>query len=312
MKSAPNLTFEGAKTDKKVSGQIGFQVTDFTLTLGASADLSPGSDNSGPTTLATLDGLANKTTGTLSVLWSHWKVKGGNPLDVLKPACEKYAMKKFGKSLLESGIVCDSDALAADASDSGREIQKGIMSLVDPGVIFFSGAQAQAAPEQFTYVSDPGDPSSVADETKESHTSWSAGVTGGVVLPTNTTLSASVNRQVTYNAGKSGQICSPVGTQGLTSCRSHVLSAPGDPDRSYLISFEMKQFIGTYFALAPRFEFDVTKNAQVVALPIYLFRDGDGGLNGGVTIGWRSDTKAVTASAFVGDVLTLITKAGSN
>ena len=43
-------------------------------------------------------------------------------------------------------------------------------------------------------------------------------------------------------------------------------------------------------------------------VPIYFLQAKSGGLTGGVTLGWRSDTKAFTASAFVGPVLKLLTR----
>jgi hypothetical protein len=258
--------------------------------------------------LPDLDGLANKTTVTLVFLWSRWVVTEANPARVLRPACDAYA-KALGKKL--SDIDCTVEGLRSDNSAAAQKALIAALQEVKPGFVYFAGIEAKAAPESFKYVSDPGDPKSVANETKENHTSWSAGVAGGVVLPWNMTLSGIVSRQVAYRAGKPGQICSPVGTQGLSTCEDHVLAAPGDPDRSNLVSFEVKQFFGANFAVAPRFSFDITKSVKAISVPIYILRDTAGGLNGGIAIGWRSDTKAVTASAFVGDILTLITRGSS-
>jgi hypothetical protein len=43
-------------------------------------------------------------------------------------------------------------------------------------------------------------------------------------------------------------------------------------------------------------------------IPLYFFKDKDGGLNGGVTLGDIFEKKSFTAKAFMGPVLSLVTK----
>ena len=92
------------------------------------------------------------------------------------------------------------------------------------------------------------------------------------------------------------------------SARRLQLESPGDPSRTNRLSFEAKQFVGTKFAVAPKLNWSVDESVVGVEFPIYLLQAKDGGLTGGVTLGWRSDTKAFTASAFVGPVLKLIAR----
>jgi hypothetical protein len=121
-------------------------------------------------------------------------------------------------------------------------------------------------------------------------------------------ISGSYRRQVAYKGGDTVEVCSPVGTTGSSTCSDEVVGAPGDPDRTNTVSLEVKQFFGAHFAVAPKINHDFTKSITGIEAPIYLLRDKTGGLTGGVTLGWRSDKKELTASAFVGSVLRLITK----
>lgn len=81
-----------------------------------------------------------------------------------------------------------------------------------------------------------------------------------------------------------------------------------EAEQALVLGFELKQFFGANFAVAPKVYVDVTDQILGIEVPLYILQDKKGGLTGGVTPGWRSDTKAFTASAFVGPVLTLITK----
>jgi hypothetical protein len=57
------------------------------------------------------------------------------------------------------------------------------------------------------------------------------------------------------------------------------------------------------FALSPWIQYDAIGHVTAVGVPVYFLRSDKGSLNGGVRANWRSDTKAVTLSIFVGTVL---------
>ena len=301
VKAAPVISLEGTTEDKVVKAQIGVQYHGFTFTAGAKANV--GDDTSQPVTLANLDGLRNKTTGEFGLLWSKW-IAGysGDVNKVLDPVCAQYA-KATGRTEGDQ-FKCRLGWFRTDRSAAGQAAYKELVEALPPGRIFFAGINGSLAPESFTFVSAD----TLVEQPKEKHTSRSLSGVAGVAFKTNTVTTFSYTYEVAYKAGDKADVCSPAASGGSVKCSQAVIGPPGDPDRTNRLSFEVKQFFGTNFAFAPKFNWDVDDSIVGIELPIYLLQAKDGGLTGGVTLGWRSDTKAFTASAFVGPVLKLITK----
>lgn len=300
VKSAPALSFEGAQDDKIVRGQIGVQYGRFTLTAGAKTNVTKGAAER-PTTLADLDGLRNKTTGEFSLYGSHWLGRGEDPNNVLDAPCNQFAEETGKKE--GTDFKCRLGWFAKDSSAAGRRAYDTIIDALSPRAILFVGGNGNIAPEEFKFVGKTD-----LKVAKEMHTSWSVSGVAGIALKTNMVIAASYRRAVAYQAGDKAQVCSALGSTGSTTCAEKVLGGPGGPDKTNVVSFEVKQFFGGGFAVAPKINRDFTNGVTGIQIPIYVLQDKNGGLTGGITLGWRSDTKAFTASAFVGPVLRLLTK----
>lgn len=298
VKAAPTISLEGTTTDKTVLGQFGLQYHRVSLTIGAKAAV--GKDPTATTTLADLDGLRNKTTGEFGIYSSHW-LGVRDPAPVLGPVCDEYG-ETTGKTE-NKDFKCRLGWFKKDPSAAGRKAYQAIIDKISAPTIFFWGGKGSIAPEEFKFVGKTDLKSGT-----ERHTSWSFSALAGVAFKSNTVVTASYRRQVAYKAGDTAQVCSPVGTTDSSTCTEKVLGAPGSPDKTNTLSLEFKQFFGAHFAVAPKINRDFTKSVTGIEAPIYLLRDKTGGLTGGVTLGWRSDKKEFTASAFVGPVLRLITK----
>ena len=297
VKAAPVLSLQGTRDDRIVRAQIAFKVGALTLTAGAKASVGDTSD--APTILADLDGLRNKNTGEVSALWSRWTGADTDPFSLYEPACTAFE-KATGKKNTE--YTCNKESMKKDGSPAALLALKAMQDLQDnAGTIVFAGGGGGLSPESFRFVG--------ADDLRsrpdQKHTSWSANAIAGVVLSTNTTLTGSYKRQVAYRPGQKVQTCSPFNSAGLLTCTDNIVGAP-TAGKSNILSIEIRQFIATSFAIAPKLNRDLTKNVTGVEVPIYVLQDKNGGLTGGVVLGWRSDTRAFTASAFVGPVLKLI------
>jgi hypothetical protein len=110
---------------------------------------------------------------------------------------------------------------------------------------------------------------------------------------------------VAYQGAPETEVCSPLtGTLSL-QCGKRVLRAPFR-QASEIIGGEVRKFFNSRFAITARLNHDLKDDVTGLEVPLYFVRNSDGGLTGGISIGWRSDTDAVIASAFVGQVLALI------
>lgn len=301
VKAAPVLSLQGTRDDKIVRGQIAVKVGAFTFTAGAKASVSETAD--APIILADLDGLRNKNTGDVNALWSRWTGADTDPFSLYEPACTAFE-KATGRKTTD--YTCDKESMKKDGSPAALIALKAMQDLQDnAGTIFFAGGGGSLSPETFRFVG--------ADDLRsrpdQKHASWSANAIAGVVLSTNTTLTGSYKRQIAYRAGKKVQTCSPFNSAGTLTCTDNIVGAP-TAGKSTILSVEIRRFIATSFAIAPKLNRDLTKNVTGVELPIYVLQDKNGGLTGGVILGWRSDTRAFTASAFIGPVLKLINAKG--
>lgn len=304
VRAAPVISLEGTTKDKVVRAQVGIQYRGFAFTAGAKANV--GDDPSEPITLADLDGLRNKTTGEFGVLWSKW-ISGysGDVNDALDPVCKRYATatgRTEGSN--DDQFRCRLGWFRKDKSAAGQAAYKELVEQLSPGQIFFAGFNASVAPESFKFVNAD----TLAAEPTEKHTSRSVGVVAGIAFKTNTVTTVKYAHEVAYKAGDKADVCSPASSGASLKCSQAVVGPPGAPKTTNRLSFEIKQFFGTNFAVAPRINWDIDDSVAGIEVPIYLLQAKDGGLTGGVTLGWRSDTKAFTASAFVGPVLKLITR----
>lgn len=104
-------------------------------------------------------------------------------------------------------------------------------------------------------------------------------------------------------AGAQTQVCRPIEGTASTRCDSAVIGPPGEK-QLHVVGVELRRFMAsTAAAIAPSVQRDLNKGVTSVDVPVYFIRNSTGAPIGGVRFGWRSDTKEVTALAFVGAAL---------
>lgn len=292
---APAFVLEASTKNDVASGQIGFQLRSWSLTVGASA---PVGDTSSTRTLADLDGLRNKASGNAALIWSHWSIP--DVASALTDACTAYAAEMAaataGCTYLEIKRLSESGDPAAKAA------LKTIREHVKRGTVVFGGVRGKVAPEKFNFLNR-----SDLTAASEAHTSWSGSALAGLLFEDGLMISAAYTRQMVYEAGDQSQICESAGTPGAFQCDNHVVGRP-TRERANQASVEIRKALGGSFAVSPKATYDWRRNVTGIVVPFYLLKSPAGGLSGGIALGWRSDTRALTASVFVGQVLSLITR----
>ncbi|HEX4347776.1 MAG TPA: hypothetical protein VHZ73_09395 [Vicinamibacterales bacterium] len=283
---APAFALDGSTSSDTASGQIGFLLGDFALTVGASAPFG----GTGAATLADFDGLRAKANASAASAWQHWSVRDGAPQ--LDAACAAAGLPK-GCSILE---------LKRDDSAEGRAALKRALAAIDPGTLWFVGAAGKVAPEGFNYLSRTD-----LSARRDRRTSWSASAAAGVLARNGVSMTATYTRQRTYEAQSAVQLCRPGPSPASLVCDDEVIGGPGAPARTNQVSVEVRKVFRA-FGVSPKVTYNSLRNATGIQLPLYFLQDPSGGLRGGIILGWRSDTRAFTARAVVGQVLGMLTK----
>lgn len=107
-----------------------------------------------------------------------------------------------------------------------------------------------------------------------------------------------------YEAQKKRQICTALGGGASgTECRTTSLGAP-EHQLKRIVGLQTRWFRGQDFVADVRASREIGEGTTGIEIPLYFMRkkdtSGPAGFTGGIVLGWRSDTKEFTASAFVG------------
>jgi hypothetical protein len=172
---------------------------------------------------------------------------------------------------------------------------------VNWGTPVLLNARVKVGREEFKFTQSP-----FLEDEKVTFSSYAATGSLGVLKDTCWLMAVNYQYQSAYQAKDRSELCSPF--DGTTSLRCREISI-GGPDKKLrnILEFEMRKFFSAA-AINPKVAWDIRNDVASVQVPIYFLQSKHGGLNGGVILGWRSDTKALSASVFVGEVFTLITK----
>lgn len=104
-------------------------------------------------------------------------------------------------------------------------------------------------------------------------------------------------------AGAPTQVCRGIEGSSATRCDAAVIGAPRE-QQLHVVGVEVRRFMAsTAAAVALTVQRDLKQGVTSVDVPVYFMRNALGAAIGGVRFGWRSDTKEMTAIAFVGAAL---------
>jgi hypothetical protein len=160
----------------------------------------------------------------------------------------------------------------------------------------FGQLSAQVGYQNFNYLS-----ATTLATQSESHAPVALGASFGILLPGYGYVGANYRYQVAYTAGAQESVCRITSVVGTTTCAPAVVGAPLS-STSNIIGVEARWFAKS-FAINPGVTFDATHSVWGVQMPMYVIMSSGGALIGGINPGWRSDTKDLSATFFVGAAL---------
>jgi hypothetical protein len=301
---AVQVKLEGNKENGTVKARVGVQTGDWIFDLKLSGPIGETSDQA---TLVDLDGLANKATADFGLSWVRWNPTA-DPV-VQRQVCVRYLIDT-GKALDEAAARALLRQTAPDGTllfpctwlslPKNSKYRDQFDEAINWGTPVLLSARFKVGRQQFKFVQPP----SFIDE-KVSHNSY-AGVASFAVLTNKLgLLRAGYEYQSVYEPEDKSEVCTPI--DGSTSLRCRDISI-GPPTKkiSNIVQFEARKFFSSLLAVNPSINYDVKDDIWGLQLPIYFFQSKQGGLNGGVAIGWRSDEKEIIVKAFVGELFTLI------
>ena len=299
----PTLILEASSTAKIAGARIGFQYRDWLLDMKLRGVVDRGTRQA---VFADLDGLRNKSTAELGVLWTSYPQRLAT--DRLEAACREYEkaertiLPRRPCSIRELRREVPGAAFPASASGQPR-LADEVARWLAPRHLFLAGVSYTFGPEVFSFVPTP-------TAASESHTrlNWALTARAGLVASDTRSVGAAYARVVEYAARDHREICVPIGDAGVLECVDKVVGGP-TLLRSHIVTVELRQFLGPTFAVNPRLSVNPSSGGVRFDVPVYFLQNGKGGLAGGVTMSWRrfrTTGSTIEMTAFVGQVFSLI------
>lgn len=283
-KPSVDVIFEASKDDKRVEARIGFLVNGYSLDLRLGG---PTSKSSSRTVLADLDGLANDTSAELKFTRSVWNPK--IDLEAKEKVCDKY-LKTFATKDEKDQELCVSDAIKK------TPLRREWLSATKSNQVILFGAGAKVGQQEFKFVSRDD----LSKDLNEAHTDYSFSAYVGLLTNSNYFVGGNFRSERAYQADDPSQVCVPFGSSGALLCKEVILGAPVRKNKE-VGQVEFKSFLTDRLAVGPRLSRDFKNDVTSFELPVYFLQNkADKGLNGGATLGWRSDTDDWTIQIFVG------------
>lgn len=282
---APTAILEGTTASKTATARIGLQRGDFLLDAKLTGPLNDDTHEARP---ANLSGLASSATLSVGLGWLRWHPVADRRR--MQRVCDAYARR--------SGQRADPCAPSNLPEGYWRERLNNAVDYGTPVVLSVRGTIGR---KSFSFI----DTTTLARD-RARRTFGSAGASVGVYSDAAGFFVLSYAYEVSYSAGEAVEVCQPLGSSGATRCEDQRLHGPVR-DASSLLRFEYRRLLGEALGLRPVVTYRTRSGIWGYELPLYFLRDQKG-LTGGVSLGWRSDTRETTVSAFVGEVLGLLTE----
>lgn len=283
-------------------GQLTFRValpdlpsTSSRFSLSASTPLH-NDDDAMP---ASLDALANGSRVTLS--WGYFDIRVGRPNEAQRRVEDRASRTCWNAPRREDnldGERCDDSNYAMQWYDrtNYRKNQRGYPAATDFGIDASIGFNDF---EWFDRVA--------LLPREERRTDWSVAAHVARYLPgSHTALTGSISYQRAFEAADEERVCPPGTTDPEADCPNMRTAGPSRNENLLLAAGLRHRILGAdgslgNLAVAPIVTYDVIDDVFGVDVPIYYTPDGQGGLNGGIRFGYRSDREnEFSVALFVG------------
>lgn len=232
---------------------------------------------------ASLDALANGTRATLS--WGYFDVRVIRPDAQVRELRARARRTCFNLEPLETRQRCADSVFAMQKYSPGDvafDRQRTTPAATDFGI------QATAGFNDFEWA----DRISLLPQ-KDRRIDWAvAGHVAHYLPNSHTALVGSVSYMRAYEAAEEQTIC-PQSSANRDDCRQVRTAAPNRNENALISAGVRHRFFGNgtlaNLAIAPVVTYDVIDDVFGVDVPIYYTPTSDGGLNGGIRLGYRSD-----------------------
>jgi hypothetical protein len=109
------------------------------------------------------------------------------------------------------------------------------------------------------------------------------------------------SREHSFEPQESRNLCIPasIGSSGTLECDDLIVGAPTVSNKNIMSVEQSASFEGN-LGYRLKISRDIDSNVTGYDLPLYFLPNGDGGVGGGLRVGYRTDRKHATISVFVG------------
>jgi len=275
--SAPAVDFQLTTESKyqKAKAMVGLRVgNDLFFDVKFIAPLSSGDAEVEP---IDLDGLSKSAVVDTGVHFLAWNPR----LDVgaAREVFEEYLRRNPPSSSSAAGGRPKpiSLLLLRDEPDLWRKF----LEAVEWGSAYFFAGRFKIGRQGFTYAD--------ADfrEVSTQKTSRAVEAAAGVLTPRFGYFGVNLEYQVYFDAASAVELIFPYRQGAADQIKKMVMSPPSRGER-FKIQFEHRKAVMEHIALNPKISYFPGERIALIELPVYLFKNADQGLNGGVTLSWVS------------------------
>lgn len=284
------------------AGRSGSDYSSFTAwSLTTSAPLDKKND---PTEIANLDGFANAFKASLN--FTQFFVARQNPfknhmaeVDAICDAMEEAAIKTGLSPAKAAELECGSDNIATYLPERRLDWKALFWNLEKTR--FFWGATLSAGHERFKFLDDES-----LDEMKQDETPWSGRVFYAFIPShTSSLITLGLEYQHAFKAADEATLCPPTASDLPVTCKTGSVGGPMEQDKK-LVSVNWRSlFRQGKYGLSLQATYDFEADTFALDLPLYLLRNADKELTGGVRLGWNDDSDDLEIGVFVGKGLSI-------
>lgn len=157
------------------------------------------------------------------------------------------------------------------------------------------GAKVKYGVRQFSFR----DPDTLASQ-EQQESPWSASAYAFYVFGQNS-IGGGIELQHSYKEQQQVQICTDLPMHiGVSTCSNGRIGAPVQRQRRLAFLEMHHNQRQRQFAISPRISYDIEKGETGLNVPVYLIRNQDGLLTGGIQVGWQSESNEMSVGFFVG------------
>lgn len=251
------------------------------LGLTASAPLN---EDGARSELVGLTGLANKSTVGFNLRFGKHTLPNsadaGAIAATLVGLCAKTGAPKTERP--GSGLIVQGCSLEELARVYPSEVANALQGYRK--IAWFVAMDAEVGSQKYEFAAID----SLADAAEREWTK-SGSLLAGLLFTNNLYATAGVRIERGYQGSKNAGICT---TQAPSACPVKPFGPPSNDDRNVLEA-EARKFVTQHFGVSAIVRWDWLNAESSVEAPLYFIRDKDGGLSGGVSLGyvWSDEEK---------------------